>query len=383
MSNKLKLVMIVLVGLVGCVSKSPQFSEKRIIASTGKPFDEAKYKAILEDMQNTENETLNNYDESEENQIERDEVEQDKEKDIQYDVAPADEPVYTSTEEESFIKNIGAESSIPELLAAAKKTIANTGTWGFQFVYIDKDGNQKILSQYNPHSVLKPASTQKLFTGYLFFASNTFTKSYSKNHLAAMLHVSQNEMADSALKRVASQKGYESNQIQNGLSILKSNYAGLSDSNRYSPIDGSGLSYLNKVTPDLETSLLTRIYRGGRYAEFKKMLAHPGESNCSYNPRGAKISRTKRFQWPDQLGTKHPFHSTVGSRLMFLSGRLHAKTGTLKRTKALAGFVDVKGGGVIVFSVIGDYLKVGTPTAFAKINSVVAGHVKYIDSYLK
>lgn len=370
MSLRIFLAVIVL-GLASCVSKPNDASEKRIIASTGQPFDDAKYKDILADMQSTENEFLTTYDGSEDSEIEKVELAQDTQKGIEGDVIPADEPAYTSRAEEQFIKNIGSETSVPELLAAAKKTISNTGTWAFKFVYIDKNGTEKILSQYNPHQILKPASTQKLFTGYLYFANNTFSQSYSKNNLAAMLHVSHNEMADSALRRVSVQKGFQNDQMKNGLSFLKSFYGGLSDSGRYAPADGSGLSYSNKVTVDFETSLLSRIYRGRHYSEFKMMLAHPSKQKCNFN--------TKR----DQIGGKHPYHSTIGNRLISLAGKVYAKTGTLNRTKALAGFVDVENGGVIVFSVIGDYLKVNTGTAFAKINSVVEAHAKYTNSYIK
>lgn len=370
MSLKICLAVIVL-GLASCVSKPNDVSEKRVIASTGQPFDEEKYKEILADMQSTENEFLTSYDGSEDSEIEKEELAQDTQEGIESDITPADEPVYTVGAEEQFIKNIGAETSVPELLAAAKKTISNTGTWAFKFIYIDKNGNEKILSQYNPHEILKPASTQKLFTGYLYLANGTASKSYSKNNLAAMLHVSHNEMADSALRRVAVQRGFNNDQIKNGLTVLKSFYGGISDSSRYAPADGSGLSYSNKVTVDAETSLLNRIYRGRNYAEFKMMLAHPSKQKCNYN--------TKR----DQIGHRHPYHSTIGSRLNSLAGKVHAKTGTLNKTKALAGFVDVKNGGVIVFSVIGDYLKVSTGTAFAKINSVVEAHAKYTNSHIK
>jgi hypothetical protein len=373
---------LVSMGLVSCVSKGSD-TGRRIIASTGRQFDEAQYENILADMQNTENEILNNYEGSEDRQIEIEELVQDNQKDAENDVALADEPEYTASAEEQFIKNIGAETSIPELLAAAKKTISNTGSWAFQFIYIDKNGNEKILSQYNPHDSLKPASTQKIFSGYLFAAHNAYSSSYTKRNLAAMLHASHNEMADSALRRVAVKSGFENNQIQNGLSILKSYYSGLSDLSRYQPADGSGLSYSNKVTVDLETSLLKRIYRSNLYSEFKMMMAHPSDQQCDYNPRGAKLKNGK-YQWSDQIGTKHPYHSTIGNRLNSLAGKLHAKTGTLNKTKALAGFVDVQNGnGVIVFAIIGDYLKIGTGVAFAKINSVVEAHAKYVNSRTK
>ncbi len=378
---KISLVIITL-GLFSCVSNSNHVGDKRIIASTGKQFDELKYKDILADMQNSENEILINYEGSADSEIDKEELAQDAGLNSDQDIIPDDEPLYTATAEESFIKNIGAETSIPELLAASKKIIANTGTWGFQFIYVDKDGNEKILSQYNPHSILKPASTQKLFSGYMFAAHNAYSSSYTKRNLAAMLHASHNEMADSALRRVAVKSGFENNQMQNGISILKSYYSGLSDLSRYQPADGSGLSYSNKVTVDLETSLLKRIYRSSLYSEFKMMLAHPSNQECKYNPRGVKLKNGK-YQWPDQIGGKHPYHSTVGSRLNSLAGKLHAKTGTLNKTKALAGFVDVNNGGVIVFSMIGDYLKIGTGTAFAKINSVVEAHAKYVNSKVK
>ena len=97
------------------------------------------------------------------------------------------------------------------------------------------------------------------------------------------------------------------------------------------------------------------------------MLAHPENKTCTYD--------TYKYQ----IGAKHKYHSTLASKLPTLSNKLHAKTGTLNKTKSLAGFVDTDNGGVIVFSIIGDYLSISSKSAFAKINSIVESHSKYVD----
>ena len=269
--------------------------------------------------------------------------------------------------EPDFENKQGADTIESNLQTAAINKVKDSGKWAFEFIYIDENGNENILSQYNVHQILKPASTQKLFSGHLAFLE----QSYPINNLAAMLHVSHNQMADSALMSVAKNRGFTKNLLANGVQILKSTYFELQDSDKYIPIDGSGLSYANKVTPRLEIDLLRRIYNDAGYSQFKKMLAHPSDQKCSYD--------TKQ----NQIGSKHKYHSTVGSRLNSLAGRLHAKTGTLKRTKALAGFVDGKNGkGVLIFSVIGDYLKTSTPIAFSKIQSLVSAHIKFVDENL-
>ncbi len=381
LSRVILMLAVVSMGLTGCVSKSSGVAKNstgnRVIASTGETFDEEKYKAILAAMDNSENEYNARYAGSEDEAMDDAEAAQDIEQNIALDEVLAPEPLYTLEQEDKFIKNIGAATSIPELLAASKKKISGYGNWAFQFVYIDKNGNQKTLTEYNPHQSMKPASTNKLFSGYLFYSSGAENKSYTKNNLAAMLHVSHNGMADSALRQVAVKKGFNNDQMVNGLRIMKQNYSSLVDSNKFTPVDGSGLDYSNKVTAALLTNLLGNIYRNGKdngkYSDFKLLLAHPSGQKCSYN--------TKKNQKPYE----HGYHSTIGSRLNSLAGRVHAKTGTLNKTKALAGFVDMKNGGVIVFAVIGDYfpkLKM-TGDAFNKINAVVEAHARYVDAYVK
>ncbi len=382
MNSKMSTLFIIIISLSSCVSTTQNVanknSAKRYISSTGKPFDEELYKALLSQMQNDETQISSEEENTEDSEIDQIESKTDEQIDISTDTAPEEEPIYNYEVENGFIQNIAATTLSPELLAASKKLTANTGTWAFKFSYIDKEGNKKVITEYNSHQALKPASTQKLFTGYLFVKTDAKNKNYSLNNLAAMLHLSHNEMADSALRNVAVKNNFEDNQMLRGIELIKKEFLKSEDGLKYNPADGSGLSYQNRVTVSLETHLLKKIYTQGRandfekYNSFKKMLAHPSNQKCIYD--------TYKFQ----KGHKHPYHSTMGTRLNQLVGRVYVKTGTLDHTKALAGFIDAKDkNGVIVFSIIGDYLKTKPKAAFAKINSIVAAHTSYVDKYLK
>lgn len=231
--------------------------------------------------------------------------------------------------------------------------VKNKGHWASQFIFIDQKGQRTVLSSLNANASIKPASTLKLFTGYLAFVE----KSYSLTNLSLCLHKSDNEMADAALKSVAIKKGADINSdaMVAGLKIMKSFYKNLEDSSKFHPVNGSGLNttdsdfgdQLNKATVRMETHLLEKIIKDQNFDVFKKLLAQPG-----------------------QFGTLNKHLRQVQK-----IGRVYAKTGTLAKTKALAGYVQTKNG-ILVFSIIGDQLKVPPKTAFAMIEQIVAKHVQ-------
>lgn len=264
------------------------------------------------------------------------------------------EQIENETSQQQVLDIDGSGVEVPELQKAAIGLVKNRGHWAFQFLYINKaDGSVKVLSQSNIHDVVKPASTLKIFTGWLAFLN----ESYPQKSLSVMLHKSDNQMADAALRSVAQKKGFSENPMTNGLKIMKSSYVGLEDGNKFDPKNGSGLNNYandsyedwNKVTVRLETHLLHRIYKSGKYSQFKKLLAQPGQ-----------FGTLKR-----RLGATNNL------------GRVYAKTGTLAKTKALAGYVDTKKG-VLIFSIIGDKLQVSTSSAMVNIDTIVYKHAKYL-----
>lgn len=275
------------------------------------------------------------------------------------------------------VEDVAGVSSISELQQASIDQVkGGGGSWGFEFIYIDPKGKETVLSQYNIHQALTPASTNKLFSGYFSFAKG----SYPENNMASMLHVSNNKMADEVLASVA-------NKIQ-GVPInnMRKFYSGLEDYVKYSPIDGSGLSGKNRVTARLEVSLLKKILKDTKYEKFKSLLGHPGDE-CAYD--------IKSFERKDYNGLLHSqkYHSTMSSRLPEYSKRLHAKTGSLPASgvKSLAGFVDVttpSGNGVIIFSTLANNVwlakekRLNAGLIFNKIAAMVKVHTQYVDANL-
>ncbi len=231
----------------------------------------------------------------------------------------------------------------------------NKGQWASQFIFISNSGRRTVLSSMNVNTAIKPASTLKLFTGYLAFVE----QSYPVMDLSSLLHRSDNVMADAALRSVAIKHGVNSDSksetLRAGVELMKVFYKNLEDSSKFHPVNGSGLNTtgvdtgdaLNKATVRAETNLLEKIIKEQNYDSFKKLLAQPG-----------------------QYGTLN-YHLGAVSKL----GHVYAKTGTLAQTKALAGYVETKNG-VLVFSVIADQLKISPINAFSVIEQIVLKHVQ-------
>lgn len=252
----------------------------------------------------------------------------------------------------------GEDVGVPELQTDAIKRVNGEGLWGFQFLYINKtDKSVKVLSQNRVHQPIKPASTLKIFTGWLAFLNGT----YPKASLNVMLRRSDNAMADQALRSVAKKVNpalkSASDLLDFGVNYMKKHYANLEDANYFVPQNGSGLNNtqndsddeLNKVTARLQTHLLQKIFLSGKFDQFKILLARPGMDG----------TLKKRLKATNSIG------------------RVYAKTGTLQHTKSLAGFVETKKG-VMIFCIIGDKLKVSTANATEDIDNIVYRHAKYL-----
>lgn len=228
------------------------------------------------------------------------------------------------------------------------------GTWGFRFVVLPPNGPQRVISTRNETRQLYGASTFKLFTGWTGFT----TASTAKSTLTVMLRRSDNALANLALCQAGEKLGrYDapcravaaapaSMRLPTAVGATKAHLGGrgVAFSSAFRMADGSGLSASNRLTVRDLTALLADIHTDAKGAEFKRMLAQPGVS------------------------------STLASRFSGLQGRLFAKTGTYVNTgggvRALAGFVELRSGGTMVFAVVGN--GVGDPgAAMSRIEAAV------------
>lgn len=233
-----------------------------------------------------------------------------------------------------------------------------TGQWASQFIFIDKKGKRTVLSALNINTSIKPASTLKIFTGYLAFLE----KSYPIEQISEMLHKSDNVMADAALRSVAEKKGIQAEGenkdkilLNAGIEIMKKYYKNLEDSSKFHPVNGSGLNTtgvdvgaaLNKATVRMETHLLEKIVKDKNYNSFKKLLAQPEE----FGTLEGKLTEVSKL------------------------GQVYAKTGTLAKTKALAGYVETQNG-ILVFAIIADQLKITPINASKAIEQILLKHTE-------
>jgi D-alanyl-D-alanine carboxypeptidase len=200
-------------------------------------------------------------------------------------------------------------------------------TWAYVFELVRANGTTKVLSTQNKDVMLKPASTMKLFTGWWAFQKGNRTDAY----LSQMLHKSDNNMAEATVQRLGGVLAMEDYYRDNGLAL---------DNTNFTAADGSGLSYENKATCEIEMQLLKSIKASKSYTRFKKLLAQPNQTG------------------------------TLKTRLTAYAGRLYAKTGTLNKTASLSGFLETKKG-TVVFCVLSDYLNTSVTTARKKIDAMV------------
>lgn len=277
--------------------------------------------------------------------------------------------------------DIAGGVALRDLQDASVSQVVGKGQWAFDFIFIDKKGTRHFLSSLNVNQAIRPASTLKIFTAWAAYRRS----SYPTSTMGHMLKWSSNIEADAALRTVADKEksfkipagsylnsiiGYGmymqgrkytiDAKVAKGAAIMMKDYSGLADSNKFHPVNGSGLQdtardkevHKNKVTARLQTSLLYSILTSGKYDKFKVLLAQPGSSGTLR--RNFKVLRTK--------------------------AKIYAKTGTLGNSKSLAGFVELPQG-TILFSAIGDDLRgVGSPAEALSgpIENLVYLNSKYI-----
>ena len=262
------------------------------------------------------------------------------------------------------------------------------GKWGFEFIFIGNDGQKKLLTSYNAREKIRPGSTMKLFSSYAVFKRGLFSSDKERAEMKQMLIHSINGEADRIFKSISQTNkifvmdpksylndligykmwdtlGRKSQVIDYDIArswfIAMPEYQFLQDGDKFHPVNGSGLQQTGKdteletntVTPHLEVSLLEKIYRSGRYDEYKQLLPGPGRAGTLNN----KFVALRRV----------------------VKG-IYAKTGTLGNGKSLAGYIETSKG-VVIFSIIGDDLRGYSKPAQAHnttIENIVAKNVKSV-----
>lgn len=200
-------------------------------------------------------------------------------------------------------------------------------TYAHVFKLIRPNGTTKLLAYKNMNVKLKPASTIKLFTGWWAYQEKARTNEY----LGQMLRDSVNTMAQNTLVKLGGTEAMRDYYRNLGLTVNNSTLI---------VADGSGLSYANQSNCAVQIELLEQIRRDVDYATFKTLLARPGMTG------------------------------TLKNRLASLRGKVFAKTGTLRKTAALSGFIEAPQG-TIVFCVLSDYLNKTLAAERARIDSMV------------
>ena len=204
---------------------------------------------------------------------------------------------------------------------------SRNGTWTYAFELMLPDGTSQVLSESNRNLLVKPASTMKIFTSWFAYKKAFRTDKY----LGQMLKESVNAMASSTLTAMGGPKKLKAFYAEEGVVLNNTNFI---------QADGSGLSYENKSTCGAQIDVLKLIHRDPSYDNFKVLMARPGEEG------------------------------TLKTRLSSLEGKLFAKTGTLKRTASLSGFVETKSG-TVVFCVLTDYLPAAASNYRPRIDAMV------------
>jgi hypothetical protein len=203
--------------------------------------------------------------------------------------------------------------------------------------FIDSSGSSHTIADRLSSTSVRSASTHKLFVGWMALYDGQF----NQDEIGEMLKTSNNQMAQNIYTKLggaASLRKFLSETIS--LPITRANF---------SVVDGSGLSHSNRSTCDLQIKLLENIYESALYDTFKSLLAQPGEEG------------------------------TLESRLLPYEGSLFAKTGTLAKTSALTGFVEMPKG-TVMFCLISENFNRTWPQERARIDSLLTSYLKEIEA---
>jgi serine-type D-Ala-D-Ala carboxypeptidase/endopeptidase (penicillin-binding protein 4) len=135
---------------------------------------------------------------------------------------------------------------------------------------------------------------------------------------------SQNLYAEALLRRLGQRRG-SNGSFEGGCEAVRE-LLGFEDSDAsFVQVDGCGLSRRNQASADAIGRILLALYQSEQRIPFMRSLARPGDAEGTLRKR----FKQERFE-----------------------GRVLAKTGTLRDTSALAGYVRTDGGRVLAFAVL-------------------------------
>ncbi len=201
--------------------------------------------------------------------------------------------------------------------------------------YYDHSNGPRIIADRLSTVSVRSASTHKLFVAWKALYDGHF----DQDQIGEMLKMSNNQMAQEIYTKfggAAALRKFLTTTI--GLPVTRLNF---------NVVDGSGLSHSNKSTCDLQIKLLENIYESALYDTYKNLLAQPAQ-------RG-----------------------TLESRLAEFEGSLFAKTGTLAKTSALTGFVELPKG-TVMFCIISENFNRTWPQERARIDDLLRSYLKQI-----
>lgn len=193
---------------------------------------------------------------------------------------------------------------------------------------------------------VKPASTMKILTSWTAFqeiSSASQIGSEKFNYIREMMKYSDNDMAENVLSW--------SGGIAASYDMLAA--AGIKKSSQLKLVDGSGLSYDNRLAANDLVQLLSVIRGSSKIKAFRALLPVAGVDG------------------------------TLAGRMSNVNGTVAAKTGTLINdpTAALAGYADSRTGWQVVFAMLGDSVP-GVDTGRDAIDAAVFEIVNTLN-YLK
>ena len=238
--------------------------------------------------------------------------------------------------------------------AALSRTLDNVfrgaGDWAYASVLVRPDGSEVPLVSRSESVAMIPASTMKLFTGWLGFQERLRTD----NSLGSMLQRSLNRQAKNLLTDLLHALGL---QKLSSYTAHAQRRLGLG-ADTFRVVDGAGYSNVNRASASDEIQLLRTIRYSADYIDFRNLLAQPELSPSTL---------ARRFD-------------TAWDRDHQMRDRLYAKTGTLPETRvsALAGFLRTRSG-TVLFSFLGNRLTHSIDTSEALVDRAIRAHVRFIE----
>lgn len=230
---------------------------------------------------------------------------------------------------------VGAELEESAALAQPRESNnKNAPTTSIVFRLATPQGEVVSLVEQNAKLLVRPASTMKLFTGWMALQKGVQTDEY----LTSMLQTSNNAQAERTLR------------LLGGAAQMTAFYRdlGLEVNGQLRIVDGSGLSKANRSNCHIQLELLNYIRQTPDFERFRNLLATPGAVG------------------------------TLDDRLLDFRGRLFGKTGTLRTTIALTGFVESTKG-TVMFCVISEFFSRTWPQERARIDAIVRERVTALE----